>query len=811
MKLSLSALLLQVFSFVAFAAFAEGSWRVHPVYSAPVSRVVDTPSDLFVLAGGSLFGYDKESDERCSYTVENLLSSSADISDIYYDASADRILIAYSDGNIDILYGKPSPERVVNIPDIVASSVTGSHAIRGAAFDADTAFVATDFGLVKLDLANGETLASGRYPEAVTGVALTSSHIIIKYGTGFYSIPRGARIVSADAFRRMGSWSDITELRTLGPGRLIANNRGTVYTLRVDDGATATSSAHELARGASSKAFMVTGDGNVRFAAGGNLYEVAPDGSMTLLAPLHDDIASDAIGCFGSLDNIWAASLEGIACYGYDGDGKWTLRADRYRPESLSVKRVAFITPGADDSRVYFSNLGPTVYRLGFTTGDEGLTVVQNATLLDLDDGSMTDVTAYPADAKYSLTASNQLGYGRYPLAPTVMAEDPDDPGVYWLGTGNDGLYRIAGGQLDGRYDQDNAPFVPEWGCRVYSVTFDRGGNMWVASHTGASSSGIAVLPAEKRRRHPSEITPDDWIVVDIPGYKSNKDVRVLHCRRSDMIFIVDANKGVQLVAIDTRGTFGDLSDDIVRVWDTLTDQDGKTFAPDRHSALAEDLGGRVWLGTSGGVIELPYPQQAVTNSLTVTHVKVPRRDGTNSADYLLESDLVYDIAVDHADRKWLATEGSGVFIVTPRGDEIIENFTSANSPLPSNRVNAVYCSPRSNAVFFGTDRGVVEYASSASPAAQDYDDILVYPNPVRPGHSGPVTITGLKDGSLVKIANAAGRVLWQGRSEGGMCRWPITDSGGRRVPSGVYFILASQSGPDIDTSGAVARVAVVN
>lgn len=809
MKLPLSALLLSLLSLVASA---KGNWTVHPVYSAPVSRVLETSTDVFLLAGGSLFGYDKESDERRSYTSDNYLSSAADIADIFYDAAADRVMLAYTDGNIDILYGKPEPERVVNIPDIAASSIVGSHAVRDVAFDGDTAFVATDFGLVKLDLAKGETLASGRYPKAVTGVALTPGHIIVKYDNGFYSIPRGERIVSVDGFRRIGSWSDLTELHALSPNLLITNNRGTIYTLRVNDTATGVSSARELTGGAPvSKAFIHTPEGNVRFSAKGNLYEVTSDGTMTLLAQLVDDIASDAIGCLGDLGHIWGASREGLVCYGYDGAGNWTLRSDRYRPEALSVKRVAFITPGADDSRVYFSNLGPTVYRLGFTTGDEGLAVVQNATLLDLEDGTMTDVTAYPADAKYELTASNQLGYGRYPLAPTVMAEDPDDPGVYWLGTGNDGLYRIASGELDGRYDQDNAPFVPEWGCRVYSVTFDRGGNMWVASHTGGSSSGIAVLPAEKRRRHPSEVTAADWVKVDIPGYKSNKDVRVLHCRRSDMIFIVDANKGIQLVAIDTRGTFGDLSDDIVRVWDSLIDQDGKTFAPDRHSALVEDLGGRVWLGTSGGVIELPYPQQAATNSLTVTHVKVPRRDGTNSADYLLESDLVYDIAVDHADRKWLATEGSGVFLVSPRGDEIIENFTSANSPLPSNRVNAVYCSPRSNAVFFGTDRGVVEYASSASPAAEDYDDILVYPNPVRPEHSGPVTITGLKDGSLVKIANAAGRVLWQGRSEGGMCRWPVTDNGGRRVPSGVYFILASQSGPDIDSSGAVARVAVVN
>lgn len=800
-----------LFSFLTLTAAAKGLWTVHPVFSAPVSRAVETATDLYFIAGGSLFGYDKEHDERHSYTADNLLSSTADISNIFLDTAADRVLLAYADGNIDILYGHREPEQVVNLPDIAASSVEGSRTIRDVAFDADTAYVATDFGLVKIDLDKGETLTSGRYPKSVTGVTLTPSHIIVKYDNGLYSIPRGERIVSIDNFRRMSPWSDLTELHALSPNLLLTNNRGTIHTLRVNDTATSAGGARELKRGASrDKAFIHTPSGAVRFAADGNLYEVSADGVMTILAPLHEELADDAIACAGNIDRIWGADRDGLACYGYDSNGSWTVRSERYRPEALSVKRIAYITPGADPSRIYFSNLGPTVYRLGQNGGSEGLTVVQNATMLDLADGTMTDVTAFPAPAKWGMTASNQLAYGQYPLAPTVMAEDPDDPSVYWLGTGNDGLYRISDGELSGRYDQDNAPFVPEWGCRVYSVTFDRGGNMWVASHTGAGTSGIAVLPADKRRLDPADVTADDWTVVEIPDYKSNKDLRILHCRHSDMIFIVDANIPIQFVAIDTRSTFDDLTDDITRVWATLTDQDGKTFAPDRHSAIAEDLDGHVWLGTSGGVIELPYPAQAVTNSLTVTHVKVPRRDGTNQADYLLESDLIYDIAVDHANRKWFATESSGVFLTSPRGDEIIENFNSGNSPIPSNRVNAVACSPVSNAVYFGTDRGLVEYSSSASPAADTYDDILVYPNPVRPSHSGPVTITGLKDGSLVKIANAAGRVLWQGRSEGGQCRWPVTDAGGRAVPSGVYFIMASQSGPDTDTSGAVARVAVV-
>ena len=84
---------------------AADRWTVHPVFSRPVSRAVETATDVYYLAGGSLFGYDKERDERRSYTTDNLLSSSADIDNIFYDYEGDRLLIAYTDGNIDLLDG----------------------------------------------------------------------------------------------------------------------------------------------------------------------------------------------------------------------------------------------------------------------------------------------------------------------------------------------------------------------------------------------------------------------------------------------------------------------------------------------------------------------------------------------------------------------------------------------------------------------------------------------------------------------------------------------------------------------------------
>ena len=149
--------------------------------------------------------------------------------------SVDRVLLAYEDGNIDILYGAPEPEKVINIPDIAeATSVGDSRSIADVAFDADTVYVATSFGLVKMDMAKGETLTSGSYPSSVTGVAVTPSHIVMKCGSKLYSIPKGKRINTLDNFTALTSWGGVAQMTALSPDKLLlrrdTRGRESLYT-----------------------------------------------------------------------------------------------------------------------------------------------------------------------------------------------------------------------------------------------------------------------------------------------------------------------------------------------------------------------------------------------------------------------------------------------------------------------------------------------------------------------------------------------------------------------------------------------------
>ncbi len=66
-------------------------------------------------------------------------------------------------------------------------------------------------------------------------------------------------------------------------------------------------------------------------------------------------------------------------------------------------------------------------------------------------------------------------------------------------------------------------------------------------------------------------------------------------------------------------------------------------------------------------------------------------------------------------------------------------------------------------------------------------------------------------DNSLVKIADSAGNVFYQGRSEGGMVTWDACNQQGERVRSGIYFVYVSSGGDGQNASGAVTKIMVIN
>ena len=131
------------------------------------------------------------------------------------------------------------------------------------------------------------------------------------------------------------------------------------------------------------------------------------------------------------------------------------------------------------------------------------------------------------------------------------------------------------------------------------------------------------------------------------------------------------------------------------------------------YTDIKEDNNGRVWVTYTEGVYVIENPSTGVSENMRVRRPVVPRNDGTNFGDYLLDGANISGMAVDPTNRKWFATFDAGVYLVSADGTKVIEHFDKDNSPLVSNTVYSVTCDPNSNRVFFGTDLGLISYAVS--------------------------------------------------------------------------------------------------
>lgn len=759
------------------ADIAPGSWRTIPLFTDPAQDVIVAGKRIYFATGGSLFCYDTEEETTSALTRDSGLSGTK-LTTITGLSDGKSVAVGYEDGSIDIINGSG---EIINLTDIRDAGLDDKTINNIVQIDKKL-IVATNFGLVVLNLDNNSVASYGIYGKPFTSAAIVGNDIFANSNETLYRIslttPLPHRLADLKTF---ADEIAAEEIATIGNDCLLMKFRDgfALYSI-------ANNELREIAKIDAAKSTFSRGKADEMFVASGSrIYRVTAE-EVKQIETLPNETKGNLVATDDG-STIWALDKTGIASFIKEANG-WTITMPRFKPESVAVAEVGVIISGTDD-RLYFSALGPTNYRDG-GNGTDALDMLQATSVLT-------------PDGWKEVTAANP------PLSPTRLAEDPTDNSTYLIGTGRDGLKIVKDGEIVGWYGAHNAPMDNGWGSRVYEVSFDAEGNMWVGARGITKDRSIMILPADRRAKGPENVVAADWVVPAIGSYEFSKDIRIFHCADSRTTIIFDAGTEHLMVAYDNNATPNNFADDRWRVFDSFTDRDGLRFKPLRLTSITEDKDGSLWLGTASGVIEIANPADALGPNFTVRRLKIDHADGTGLADYLAETDNIYDISIDGAHRKWIATEQSGIYVVSPDGKEILRQFTTSNSPLPSDRVNAIYCSPTSRSVYIATPAGLMEYGNVASPSIDTMDQLKVYPNPYRPASHGSLTIEGLTDGALVKITTASGAVVKQLRAEGGTAVWDgRTDSGGE-ASSGVYFILAS-SPADSDAASATGKFAVI-
>lgn len=397
---------------------------------------------------------------------------------------------------------------------------------------------------------------------------------------------------------------------------------------------------------------------------------------------------------------------------------------------------------------------------------------------------------------------SARTGYAY--LGTKAVAVDPRNSNHVFVGA-RTGLYEFLSGKMVAFYNKDNSILQSamddgrELGndyVLVNGLAYDREGNLWVLNNQTKKENLIRM----------------------------SKDGQMTSFSKAELMKDGVGLSGLSQMRLDSRnllwfcndhwiqpGLFSyDPKNDKLNAYTRFINDDGSNVDITAVHCWAEDLDNNIWIGTTAGPLLLQRSQMNKQDSYRFVQVKVPRNDGTNLADYLLAGLEITAMAVDGGGRKWFGTKGNGVYLISADNMMQLQHFITTNSNLLSNNIQSISINHATGEVFFATDKGLCSYMSDATKAVDSPDDnsIYAYPNPVKPGYTGPVTIVGLSLNADVKIVTTNGVLVAEGTSNGGTFVWDGKDKNGKCVASGVYMVQSADENGD---NGTVCKVAVVN
>lgn len=400
----------------------------------------------------------------------------------------------------------------------------------------------------------------------------------------------------------------------------------------------------------------------------------------------------------------------------------------------------------------------------------------------------------------YQENLSLKTGYDY--LDNNVLVVDPHNANHVFVG-GRTGLYEFLDGQLKAYYNRDNSLLQGamdrgrELGNNyvlINGLCFDNKGNLWILN-SQTSRENLLRLSVDGQMTSFSKPT----LMKD--GVGGSVLTSMVFDNRNNLWFCND-HWGYPALFCYQPAT------DKLLSFTRFVNQDGSNLDLVPHSVTPLS-NGDVWVTTTIGPLLLS--RSAIDNPETAvfTQVKVPRNDGTNLADYLLSGIDVTCMAIDGGGRKWFGTKANGVYLISADNMTQVKHILSSNSPLLSDNILSIAINNATGEVFFGTDKGLCSYMSDATTPSDrpSKDNTYAYPNPVKPGYTGPITIVGLSMNADVKIVTTNGVLVAAGISNGGSFVWDGKDKFGKPVASGVYMV---ESADKDGNNGVVCKVAIV-
>lgn len=755
---------ISIFPFIsAFSqGIAIGDWRDHLPYKKVISLTASN-ENIYCATPYSIFYYNKNDNSLSRLTQISGLSD-VGISKIKYNEINNTLLVAYSNTNIDLVKG----QVIVNMRDIINSdAITPEEkSINNILFIEKRAYLSCGFGIVVLDLEREEV--SDTYFIGPNGSHLTV-YELTKNDTSFFAATENGIYTAYLDDPNLAFYESWTKNLSVPSPDATYNsisifNEMLFINKRSDAYAQDTLYYLENAEWKNNFSDFPTDD-IVKITFGEeNLFVV-----YTYYAKVYNPALTQ-------METIWTYGND-IYPELYDmieDDGViWLGDARNGLVERIDSYSFNFYYPNGPDNADVFSlsSSGSTVYSVPGGRDLSWGNIYKAASISTFKEDSWTtlDRTDIPAfDTMFDVLS---------------VAANPANPDHVFAGTWATGMIEMLNGQLINVYNPTNSglDYKNNEGtvCKVGGVAFDQSGRLWATSSHANNVLAVRINDGTSLGQ---------WYSYNLGSFSSSSDLGPLMVDSYGQKWII-TRETKPIIVFNDNGTPSITSDDKIK---ELTSAAGSGGIPgDKVFSMAEDKDGEVWIGSDEGVSIFYSPGNIFTPgyNFDAQRILIPRDDGSGLADILLEFETVTAIAVDGNNNKWIGTDRSGVFHLSPDGQTELHHFTEQNSPLLSNNITSITIT-NDGEVFFGTAKGIISFRGSATPDNPTFEDVYAFPNPVRPDYDGPVAIRGLVDQANFKVTDISGTLVYSGKAEGGQAIWNCTNFSGRRVQSGVYLVF---------------------
>ena len=756
-----------------WAQIGMSQWRLH-VASGKAIDIVRAENTIFTAYTNGLHVLNRDNEQEELLTDVNGLSD-IEISCLYYDSIAACVLVGYSNGNID----KITASSIYNIPAIKLAQVPNSKRINRFVRNGDYVYVATDFCVTKLDL-NKDEIKDTYYPtngnEAILDLSFSADTIFalssdrLKYGiidnpalpdVSQWQVDLRFPIQSENSYAEIEQFENKQFILLKSP----TYGQDSVFYLENNIKTWLTNSPYSL----EINSINILDDTTFAVNIDGGIY-------------IYNSELTNPLSYNSNNFNIWISPVRSIR----SSEGIWSadqINGLHLYPSGIGYKAFPVVGP-------YNNNF----YAMDWQNNT--LAIASGRLLGKLPSFSSNGIHVFRDEAWDFKNIQSVPQWQDQNIWDFIdISVNPNDPLEYAVASYSEKPLTIFSSDTVEVFDDTNSSLsftgISNGWSLASDVCFDTQDNLWVLN-------GYTEQPLNVRQQDGS------WMNFDCGSSARNIYTTKMIIDFNDNIWFASEDHG--MFGYNHNNTIDEPNDDeSVHI---STGINSGNLPSSNVTALAADFDGEIWVGTDAGFAILYNASNTFDGNPGDYDVQRVKVTFEGNVEYVLGNTHITDIEVDGGNRKWIATANAGILLLSADGSEILEQHTTDNSPLVSNNIFDLKLDQNSGELFIITDNGLISYRSDASYEDPTYETYNVFPNPVRPNYSGPVTIQGIRYNSDVKITDAAGNLVYKTTSNGGTAAWNCRALNGQRVASGVYYIWTATN---VGKDKKVGKVLIMN